>query len=286
MPLEISHLLNGSGNTKTTKEKNKSRSTHTTTASFDPLWRFAGKSWRLWLMVGVCRMFHDPCIYRYRFKRWLKYLFKKSLERSKWGQWHLHFLIRLHLTIVSHSMYWMQTPPLIVWHLVDSESHMNHSRFPTPSNCCSTKTCPSSIGWCDATRQKGIFQTHDHTLHHSGKQPHLSGEWGDRATRKPGHSNAPWGESIPRKPGKRGNFWANFRILIPIFMSTHKKLQQWMGELLKSSKCACFTNSLEVNIGISHLFEVAYFFPSGNPQSPGTRALFQVYHIYIWKWLK
>ena len=85
MPLEISHLLNGSGNTKTTKEKDKSRSTHTTTASLDPKLKvFSGKSWLLsdlacgwwswWLVfVGVCRMFHDLCIYRHRFKRWLKY---------------------------------------------------------------------------------------------------------------------------------------------------------------------------------------------------------------------
>ena len=156
-------------------------------------------------------------------------------------------------------------------------------------------TCPSSIRWCNATRQKGIFQTHDHTLHHCGKQPHLSvvlSCFGPEEI-SPGNQEtivAWFGESIIRKKSQVffGNFLGKNWILIPIFMEHPIYKRQWMGELLKNFRVLLFHQTFRSSCGISsHLFEVASSFCEGNLQNyQGLFFFMYTYHIFIWKWPK
>lgn len=153
-------------------------------------------------------------------------------------------------------------------------------------------TCPSSIRWCNATRQKGIFQTHDHTLHHCGKQPHLSVSelfwaakaWGD-LTRKPGNNCCLIRGINPEGKKNRfffGNFLGKNWILIPIFMRTLYKNDNGWESCWRTSVCFCFTKPFRSSCGISsHLFEVASSFCEGNLQNY-QGLFFYVYVPYIY----
>ena len=154
-------------------------------------------------------------------------------------------------------------------------------------------TCPSSIRWCNATRQKGIFQTHDHTLHHCGKQPHLSVSelfwaWGD-LTRKPGNNCCLiWGiNPKEKKPGFFRQLLGQKLDSDSDFHEHPSKNDNGWESCWRTSVCL-FHQTFRSSCGISsHLFEVASSFCEGNLQNyQGLFFFMYTYHIFIWKWPK